>query len=55
MDVTLRMMAALIADVGFDPFQIFCPETDDSVTGLPFEDFSAAAEALVDVVGGGAF
>jgi hypothetical protein len=54
-DIALRVMTALIADVGFHPFQVFRPEADDSITGLPFKDFSPGTEALVDVVGGGAF
>jgi hypothetical protein len=52
-NVALGMVAALVTDVGFDPFEIFCAEADDAITRLPLEDFSS--EALVDVVGGGAF
>lgn len=54
MDAALSVVAALLADVGFDPFKVFCSEADDSITRLPFKDFSAGAEALIDIVRGSA-
>ena len=43
----------LLADVLLDPVQIFCPETDHAVAGLPVEDL--VARFLIDFMGGAAF
>ena len=55
MNISLGVVSALIANIGSDPIQISCTETHNAVARLPFEDFSAHAEALIDVVGGSAF
>src|SRR5262245_5540640 len=46
----IGMMGFLVADVGGNPLQVLGAEAHDSVSSLPFEHFSPASGAAIDLV-----
>jgi len=49
------MVFALVADVGFNPLQVFRSEGDHAIAALPFQDWIPFTQVLVGLVGGGPF